>query len=166
MGEILKGISLKNWSWIHTRASLARAVFSFKTFFVVKWKKWKVKVKSEKKWCFFWSLNFFNLRYIKGGVMGKDRIVVKKCRTAFLWVLNFVQVGGRQFFFKITLLRWLFEKWSQSNFWVFKISGTFICFRRCLNLNCYIGKKVQKNFLMGLKIWWSWGSRFFFSKSP
>ena len=34
-----------------------------------------------------------------------------------------------------------------------------------LNLNCYIGKKVQKNFLMGLKIWWSWGSGFFFSKS-
>ena len=33
MEEIFKGISLKNWSWIHTRASLARAVFSFKTFF-------------------------------------------------------------------------------------------------------------------------------------
>ena len=42
---------------------------------------------------------------------------------------------------------------------------TFICYRGCLNLNCYIGKKVQKNFLMGLKIWWSWGSRIFFSKS-
>ena len=25
---------------------------------------------------------------------------------------------------------------------------------------------MQKNFLMGLKIWWSWGSGFFFSKSP
>ena len=33
MEEIFEGISLKNWSWIHTRASLARAVFSFKTFF-------------------------------------------------------------------------------------------------------------------------------------
>ena len=42
---------------------------------------------------------------------------------------------------------------SESNFWVFKISGTFICYRGCLNLNCYIGKKVQKNFLMSLKIW-------------
>ena len=30
---------------------------------------------------------------------------------------------------------------------------TFLCYRECLNLNCYIGKKVQKNFLMGLKIW-------------
>ena len=29
-----------------------------------------------------------------------------------------------------------------------------------------MGKKVHENFLMGLKIWWSWGSRFFFSKSP
>ena len=28
-----------------------------------------------------------------------------------------------------------------------------------------MGKKVQKNFLMGLKIWWSLGSSFFFSKS-
>ena len=28
-----------------------------------------------------------------------------------------------------------------------------------------MGKKVQKNFLMGLKIWWSWGSSIFFSKS-
>ena len=52
------------------------------------------------------------------------------------------------------------EKWS--NFWVFKNYGSFICYRRCLNLNCYIGKKVQKNFLMGLKIWWSWGWGFFF----
>ena len=51
-------------------------------------------------------------------------------------------------------------------FLVFKNSGSFICYRGCLNLNCYIGKKVQKNFLMGLKIWWSWGSRIFFSKSP
>ena len=57
---------------------------------------------------------------------------------------------------------WVSE-WS--NFWVFKNSGSFICYRGCLNLNCYIGKKVQKNFLMGLKIWWSWGSRIFFSKS-
>ena len=30
----------------------------------------------------------------------------------------------------------------------------------------FLSKKVQKNFLMGLKIWWSWGSRIFFSKSP
>ena len=38
MEEIFKRISLKNWSWIHTRASLARAVFSFKTFFDCEWR--------------------------------------------------------------------------------------------------------------------------------
>ena len=35
----------------------------------------------------------------------------------------------------------------------FVLYETFICYRGCFNLNCYIGKKVQKNFLMGLKIW-------------
>ena len=34
-------------------------------------------------------------------------------------------------------------------FWVLYFYETFICYRGCLNLNCYIGKKVQKNFLMG-----------------
>ena len=59
------------------------------------------------------------------------------------------------------------SEWSEwSNFWVFDFYETFICYRGCLNLNCYIVKKVQKKFLMGFKIWWSWGSRFFFSKSP
>ena len=38
-------------------------------------------------------------------------------------------------------------------FWSFIFPETYICYRGCLNLNCYIGKKVQKNFLMGLKIW-------------
>ena len=42
----------------------------------------------------------------------------------------------------------------------------FYIFVRHRWLNCYIGKKLQKNFLIGLKIWWSWGSRIFFSKSP
>ena len=37
-------------------------------------------------------------------------------------------------------------------FWVFDFSETYICYRGCSNLNCYIGKKVQKNFLMGLKM--------------
>ena len=35
----------------------------------------------------------------------------------------------------------------------FYLYETFICYRGCLDLNFYIGKKVQKNFLMGLKIW-------------
>ena len=48
----------------------------------------------------------------------------------------------------------------------FDFYETFICYRGCLNLNSYMSKKVQKNFLVGLKVWSSWGSRFFFSKSP
>ena len=47
---------------------------------------------------------------------------------------------------------------EMSKFWVFDPDETFICYRGCLNLNCYMGKKVHKNFSMGLKIWWSWGS--------
>ena len=49
-----------------------------------------MKVKSE---AVFGPLIFFNLRYIKGGVLGKNNIGVKKCRTIFLWVLNFGEVG-------------------------------------------------------------------------
>ena len=61
----------------------------------------------------------------------------------------------------------LIVKWNdESKFWVLHFFGTFKCFRGCLNLNCYIGKKVQKTFFMGLKNWWSSGSRFFFFKSP
>ena len=40
-----------------------------------------------------------------------------------------------------------------SKFWVFDFYETFICYREYLRLNCYIGKKVQKIFLIGLKIW-------------
>ena len=110
MEEIFKRISLKNWSWIHTRASLARAVFSFKTFFDCEWrshlpspttstswtekraKRVLVKVK-VKKWWVFGPLNLFNLRYIKEGVRGNNNIGIKKCTTIFLWVLNLGQVG-------------------------------------------------------------------------
>ena len=35
----------------------------------------------------------------------------------------------------------------------FYFDETFICYRGCLNLNCYMGKKVHENFLMGLKVW-------------
>ena len=119
MEEIFKGISLKNWSWIHTRASLARAVFFFKTFFDCDWRshllspttstswnenersewlwsevKWKVKVK---KWSesesIFGPLNLFIFGYVKGGVLGNNNIGIKKCTTTFLWVLNLGQVG-------------------------------------------------------------------------
>ena len=33
------------------------------------------------------------------------------------------------------------------------------------NFNFYVIKKVHKNFVMGLKIWWGWGSELFFSKT-
>merc|ERR1711973_1052346 len=40
-----------------------------------------------------------------------------------------------------------------SQIWVFDFYETFICYGGCINLNFYISKKVQKNFLMGFKIW-------------
>merc|ERR1712208_150718 len=52
-----------------------------------------VKVKSEKSESIFGPLIFFNLRYIKGGVRGKNNIGIKKCTTNFLWVLTFGEVG-------------------------------------------------------------------------
>ena len=84
MEEIFKGISLRNWSWIHTRASLARAVFSFKTFFDCEWRShllspttstswnenersewlWSEKVKWSEKWSVFGPLFFLKLIYI------------------------------------------------------------------------------------------------------
>ena len=53
------------------------------------------------------------------------------------------------------VVKWVSE-WVIT-FWVLYFFGTFICFRVVLNLNCYMVKKVQKNFLMGFKIWWTWG---------
>ena len=50
MEEILKGISLKYWSWIHTRASLARAVFSFKTFFDCEWRSHLLSPTTSTSW--------------------------------------------------------------------------------------------------------------------
>ena len=117
MEEFFKGISMENWS----RGK------NFKGDFFYKWDRNRVlsdpryrptpvlvmmKLKSESEWV-FGPLFFFNLRYIKGGVKGNNNIGIKKCTTIFLWVLNLGQVGGRRKFFKITLLRWLFEKWSQ-----------------------------------------------------
>ena len=50
-------------------------------------------------------------------------------------------------------------------FWSFDFPETFICYRGYFNLNCNIGKKVQKNFLMGLKFCEVGGLEFFSSKS-
>merc|ERR1711973_570596 len=40
---------------------------------------------------------------------------------------------------------------DESKFWVFDFYETFICYGGCLNLNCYISKKVQKKFSYGFK---------------
>ena len=133
--EILKGISLKNWSWIHTRASLARAVFSFKTFFDCEWRShllspttstsWtgkrakRVLVKclwSEKCESIFGPLNLFIFGYVKGGVLGNNNIGIKKCTTTFLWVLNLGQVGElTQRISKSPSWRGFLKKWSPTS---------------------------------------------------
>ena len=80
----------------YPRASLARTVFSFKTFFDPRYRPPTpvlVKVKSEKSESIFGPLNFFVFRYVEGGVLGNNYISIKKCRTTFLWVLNFGEVG-------------------------------------------------------------------------
>ena len=60
----------------------------------------------------------------------------------------------------------LFLSKKMTIFWSFIFLETYICYRGYFNLNYYIGKKVQKNFLMGLKIWWSWGSGYSKIKIP
>ena len=71
-----------------------------------------MKKKSESE-SIFGPLIFFNLRYIKGGVLGKNNIGVKKCRTIFLWVLNFGEVGElTQEFSKSHCYGDFFEKYS------------------------------------------------------
>ena len=89
-----------------------------------------------------------------------------------------MKLGVENFFFKIPCCR-TFLKFSIKTsvfffrlkripfFFDYEIFETLICFRGVFNLNCYISKKVQKKFLMGLKIWGSWGSRsFFFFRIP
>ena len=40
---------------------------------------------------------------------------------------------------------------NESKFWVLDPDETFICYRGCLNLNCYIGKKSAEEFSYGFK---------------
>ena len=104
MEEIFKGISLKNWSWIHTRASLARAVFSFKTFFDCEWRShllspttstaWNkkrakrvlVSEVSEWKVIRFWSFIFPGTYIYYRSYIYIYRYKRKLCTTTFLWV--------------------------------------------------------------------------------
>ena len=73
----------------------------------------EVKVKSES---IFGPLIFFNLRYIKGGVLGYNNIGIKKCTTIFLWVLNFGEVGELpQQFSKSPSRTGFLKKWSRTS---------------------------------------------------
>ena len=105
MEEIFKRISLKNWSWIHTRASLARAVFSFKTFFDCEWRShlpspttstsWtekrakrvlvKVKWSESEKWIHFWSFKFDETYICCSSGIYLNRYTRKMCTTNLLW---------------------------------------------------------------------------------
>ena len=64
---------------------------------------------------------------------------------------------------KVSEVKW--SEWSEGiTFWVLYFNETFVCYRGCLNLSCYIVKKVLKNFLMGFKIFEVGGRDFFFFK--
>ena len=75
-----------------------------------------------------------------------------------------MKLGVENFFFKILIGRsflkfsfktsfFFFSIKKNPNFFDYEISETFIGFRGVLNLNGYMGKKVKKNFVMGLNIW-------------
>ena len=75
-----------------------------------------------------------------------------------------MKLGVENFFFKIPIGRTFLKFSFKTSFFFFRIkripiffdyeiSGTLICFRGGFNLNSYIGKKVQKNFVMGLNVW-------------
>ena len=112
MEEIFKRISLKNWSWIHTRASLARAVFSFKTFFDCEWRShlpspttstsWTASERSECLWKWsesevkwsevkwvkvirFWSFIFPETYICCSSGIYLNRYTRKMCTTNLLW---------------------------------------------------------------------------------
>ena len=80
-------------------------------------KKWK----SGKKWRVFWSLIFFNFRYVMGGVGGNNNIGIKKCTTIFLWEWSSKQVGGCPKNFQKHPVERVFEK-LVPNFTIFFLS--------------------------------------------
>ena len=75
-----------------------------------------------------------------------------------------MKLGVENFFFKIPIGRTFLKFSFKTSFFFFRlkripfffdyeISETFICFRGVFNLNGYMGKKVEKKFVMGLNIW-------------
>ena len=59
------------------------------------------------------------------------------------------------------MIKWLNDDYDEENF---KYLIFFLILAR-LFFKVYIRKKVQHSYLMGLKIWWSWGQENLFSKS-
>ena len=87
---------LPRWSWM-------------KKWKKVKWKKWRV----------FWSLIFFNFRYVMGGVKGNNNIGIKVQKKFLMGFKFWTSWGVGPTIFKITVLRWLFSK-MVSNLWFFE----------------------------------------------
>ena len=103
----------------------------------------------------------------------KDRFLVKKEFFIFLVVeMLSARRGTNCSKLKLSIMRWAnmkkFKELFLEHFIIIIIpinksrsirsyltmdDETFIFYRVCLNLSCYISKKVQKNSLMGLKIW-------------
>merc|ERR1712115_73539 len=110
---------------------------------------------SEKSESIFGPLIFFNLRYIKGGVGGNNKIGIKKCTTNFLWVLNFGEVGEifKNFqnhtttvtFFKNGLQLVIFLKKVKG--FPYKIEGEFFSMGFLLKIEGDFRKKI-KGFLL------------------
>ena len=87
------------------------------------------------------------------------------------WVFGRLEFGGLRgqplpWFSEVSFKRisscceWINE-WNEMNgskFWVFDFYETYIYYRSCLYLTLQ-EEIVHKNCLMGLKVWWSWGSR-------
>ena len=46
------------------------------------------------------KLHDLKLLYVLGHILNKNLMGVKVCRKIFLWVSNFGEVGGRDFFFQ------------------------------------------------------------------
>ena len=87
--------------------------------------KWSPTCFFESEWV-FGPLIFFNVRYIKVGVLGNNNIGIKKCTKKFLMGVKFwTSWRVSPTIFKITLLRWLFSK-MVSNLWFFEnLQGIF-----------------------------------------
>ena len=117
MEEIFKGISLKNWSWIHTRASLARAVFSFKTFFDCEWRSHLLSPTTSTSW------NEKNRRFWSSLARYEVRLLQVNCEWSEV------------------------SEWKVIRFWSFIFPGTYIYYRSYIYIYRYKRKLCTTTFL-------------------